>query len=375
MLRKFLFTLLLTTNFLLAAKAQVTFILKPNPGVDTAQALFLAHNFNRWQAGDPNFQFKGGILRTKLSRRNLQYKICGLSWDVVEASADGHPVQNRQGYYHDGDTIYLQIAGFEQKGDHPPKGVALLKSNKQLLYKGEQRKIWVYLPKNYHSTKDKYPVLYLQDAQNLFLGLEGSPDKWQVAQTLDSLKLNLIVVAINHGGIKRIDELSPFLNEKHGGGEGDAYLDFVVGQVKPWVDQNYRSLASREHTYIGGSSLGGLISMYALLKYPDTFGGGLVFSPSYWFNPEVLEMARNFPPKKRTFVYQVVGNQEGSMPEAFMRDLRKSEALLDSVPAIWTHHSEIIEGAKHNEHFWRREFPKALTWFFENSPLKDLKND
>lgn len=373
MLKKIFLLFILTLVISGSLQAQVTFIVDLSPAAQTTEPLFLAHNFNRWQAGDTNYQFQNGILQCSLSRCNLEYKICGQSWDVAEANADGTGRRNRKGYYDDGDTLYLKVLAWEHHGDQPPKGVFPLHGSQALHYQGLKRKIWIYLPPDYQKSTKSYPVLYLHDGQNLFEGLEGSPDKWKIAGSLDSLKLDLIVVGINHGGTKRIEELSPFPQEKYGGGEGDVYLDYVVGTVKNWVDKHYRSKPDRAHTYIGGSSLGGLISMYALLKYPDTFGGALIFSPAYWFNPQVLEMARNFPPKKRTFVYQVVGDQEGTMPEEFMRDLRTSKSILNEHPQVWQHHSEIITGRKHNEAFWRREFPKALNWFKAQGLLKDRK--
>lgn len=371
MLKKLLPLFILSLVISVPLQAQVTFILDLSAAAKTSEPLFLASNFNRWQAGDTNYRFQNGILRCALSRRDLQYKICGRRWDIVEANADGTSRRNRNGYYEDGDTVYLKVLAWENRGDHPPKGVFPLHGPQELYYQGDERKIWIYLPSDYQMSAKSYPVLYLQDGQNLFEGLEGSPDKWQIARLLDSLKMDLIVVGINHGGTKRIAELSPFPQEKYGGGQGDDYLDYVVGTVKTWVDKHYRSEPERAHTYIGGSSLGGLISMYALLKYPDTFAAALIFSPAYWFNLQVLEMAKTFPPKKRTFVYQVVGDQEGTMLEEFMRDLRESKSILNAHPQLWRHHSEIIPGGKHNEAFWRREFPKALNWFKAEGLIKD----
>ena len=92
----------------------------------------------------------------------------------------------------------------------------------------------------------------------------------------------MIVVAIDHGGTKRINEYCPYDMEGFGKGEGDQYLQFLVKTLKPYIDKNYRTKKDKENTYIAGSSMGGLISMYAVLKYPYVFGGAGVFSPAFW---------------------------------------------------------------------------------------------
>lgn len=369
----FMYRSLLLLFFFYPTSAQVTFILKLDPAAQTKEELFLAHNFNRWQAGDSNYQFKNGILSAELSRRNLLFKVCGKNWDQMEGNALGMAIPNRTGYFHNGDTVILEVKSWEYFKDHPPAGLQALHGPKELNYKGEKRKIWIYLPESYAQSDRNYPVLYMHDAQNLFQGLKGSASKWQIAQTLAASKTPLIVVAINHGEQKRIDELSPFPQEKYGGGEGDDYLHFIETQLKPYVNSHFRTRIDRSSTYIGGSSLGGLISLYALSKYPESYGGALIFSPAYWFNLEVLELARKFPPKKRTFVYQMVGDQEGTMPEEFQRDLQKCRQIFNEKPEIWTHHSEIVAGGKHNEDFWQKEFPKAIDWMFKHSPLKELE--
>ena len=149
------------------------------------------------------------------------------------------------------------------------------------------KKIWLYLPENYAQTTKKYPVLYLHDGQNLFDASTSYAGEWRIDETLDSLKAEVIVVGIAHGNEKRIDELTPFKNEQYGGGKGTLYLDFIISQLKPYIDAHYRTKSGKYNTAIGGSSLGGLISYYAVVKYPDVFGKSLVFSPAFLINPEL----------------------------------------------------------------------------------------
>ena len=133
------------------------------------------------------------------------------------------------------------------------------------------KKIWVYLPKDYDTSAKKYPVIYMHDAQNLFDATTSYVGEWNVDETLDSINAQVIVIGIEHGGDKRIDELTPFKNEKYGGGKADGYLDFIVKTLKPKIDSTYRTKTNAMNTAIFGSSLGGLVSFYDAIKYPEVF--------------------------------------------------------------------------------------------------------
>ena len=149
------------------------------------------------------------------------------------------------------------------------------------------KKIWLYLPKNYTSSTKKYPVIYMHDAQNLFDSKTSFAGEWNIDEKLDSLSAQVIVVGIETTE-KRMEELTPFVNAKHGGGKANDYLDFIVNTLKPTVDGTYRTKTNAKNTIMIGSSLGGLTSFYALLKYPNVFGKAGVFSPSFWFNRDEL---------------------------------------------------------------------------------------
>jgi len=169
------------------------------------------------------------------------------------------------------------------------------------------KKIWLYLPIDYSKSNDKkYSVIYMHDAQNLFDKSTAYAGEWRIDELMDSIKAKVIIVGIEHGNDKRMDELTPFSNLKYGGGKGDLYLDFIVSTLKPYVDSTYRTKKDPTNTIIFGSSLGGLISFYALLKYPNVFGKAGVFSPSYWFNRkeifDLMEKQRNLKVKFIFFV-------------------------------------------------------------------------
>ncbi len=224
------------------------------------------------------------------------------------------------------------------------------------------KKIWLYLPENYTQTTKKYPVLYLHDAQNLFDATTSYAGEWRIDETLDSLKAEVIIVGIEHGNEKRIDELTPYRNEKYGGGKGTQYLDFLVSQLKPYIDTHFRTKTGRYHTGIGGSSLGGLLSYYATLKYPKIFGKAMVFSPAFWINPEVYTFTEHTKTVKSK-IYFMCGDSES---ESMVNDMERMIMALNVTRCSCLHLTKmkIIAHGKHNEKLWAKEFAKAYLWLF-----------
>lgn len=231
------------------------------------------------------------------------------------------------------------------------------------------RTIRIYLPEGYENSKEHYPVVYMHDAQNLFDTTTAFSGEWMVDEFFDSQnKQKMIVVGVDHGNHQRINELTPFPNEKYGGGEGDSYVDFLVKTLKPYIDSTYRSLPDAEHTAIMGSSLGGLISFYAALKYPEIYGKAGIFSPSFWFNEKIYDFAEASDIERTTKFYILGGSAED---ESLVPNLERMEKLLLKKGLPRGNISlKIVEGGEHNEAFWSREFPEAIGWLF---PFKDEK--
>lgn len=154
------------------------------------------------------------------------------------------------------------------------------------------RDILVYLPPTYTRTHQHYPVIYMHDGQNLFDPRTSYAGEWGVDETMDSLAyeegLEAIIVGIPNTGVYRMDEYSPFRDERLGGGRGGDYLRFIVETLKPQIDGRFRTLPGRRHTGIMGSSMGGLISLWAFFEYPTVFGFAGVMSPSLWFAGEAI---------------------------------------------------------------------------------------
>jgi predicted alpha/beta superfamily hydrolase len=226
------------------------------------------------------------------------------------------------------------------------------------------KKVWVYLPKNYTTSAKKYPVIYMHDAQNLFDAKTAAYGEWNIDETLDSINAQVIVIGIEHGGDKRVDELTPYKNVKYGGGKADDYLDFIVKTLKPKVDAMYRTKNNAGNTAIFGSSIGGLVSFYAAVKYPDVFEKVGCFSPSFWFGRnemnDLLAKTKDF----KTKIYFLCGDNEGD--DDVIRDMKNVEHWVNTkrCECKKLNKEVIVEGGQHNEKLWRESFKKAYLWLF-----------
>jgi alpha-glucosidase len=200
----------------------------------------------------------------------------------------------------------------------------------------------------------------MHDAQNLFDTKTSYAGEWNIDEKLDSLQAQVIVVGIEHGNEKRMEELTPFKNEKYGGGKADEYLEFIVKTLKPKIDSTYRTKSDANHTLIMGSSLGGLVSFYATLKYPKIFGKAGVFSPSFWFSNEIYNYAQS-QNKIRSKIYFMCGDNESA---DMVTDLNKMEKLINSKRCYCLNLNEkrIVKGGQHNEKLWRDGFVQAIQW-------------
>ena len=227
------------------------------------------------------------------------------------------------------------------------------------------KKIWVYLPESYSSNNKNFPVLYLQDAQNLFDKSTSFVGEWRVDESLDSLNLDLIVIGIEHGNAKRIDELTPYPHPEYKGGKADSYLDFIMNTLKPHVDSLYHTSSSAENTFIGGSSLGGLFSYYATLKHPDVFGKAIVFSPSFWYSQDIFDLTTNLTSDK-LFTNQFYFRAGEKESETMIPLMYKMKELLSTKLASNTQiNIDSIPDGEHNEKLWSKSFADAAIWLLE----------
>ncbi len=235
-----------------------------------------------------------------------------------------------------------------------------------------QRDVLVALPPSYGDGGARYPVVYLQDGQNLFDPATSYAGDWALIDTLTAQAaagVEAIVVGVPHIGEERKDEYGPFPDARHGGGRGEAYARFLVRTLKPIVDREFRTRPARADTAIAGSSLGGLVSLYAFIGYPDTFGAVAALSPSLWFaRGAIFRWARG-----RRFdggrIYLDVGGRE---PARTARDARRMRDLLVSkgyVPGSTLAFVEDPEGG-HDEASWARRFRAAFPFLVAGHPVE-----
>jgi len=227
---------------------------------------------------------------------------------------------------------------------------------------GNRRDVLVYLPPSYEAGGKRYPVIYMQDGQNLFNEATSFADEWRVDNTMDALSrtrgLEAVVVGVPNAGEGRLAEYSPFEDAEHGGGSGDRYLDFLVDTLKPVVDRDFRTLPDRAHTFVAGSSMGGLISLYALFRRPDVFGGAAVMSPALWFADRAVIPFVEQAPFVPGRLYLDVGTEEGAEAVTDVRRLRGVLLRKGYRPRRDLLYVE-QPGAGHTETAWRKRFRSA----------------
>ena len=228
------------------------------------------------------------------------------------------------------------------------------------------RHIRLYLPPKYQQSQKRYPVLYLHDGQNVFDDATAYAGEWGVDETLNQLAaqgwLELIVVAIDNGAQHRMQEYSGWDNPRFGKAEGEAYLRFIEQQVKPYIDSHFRTLTTPADTGIMGSSMGGLISHYAMFNRPGTFSKAGIFSPSYWYNEAVYSQTDIHVLPKQSRISLLVGTKEGR--EMVSNTLKMADLLLKQGLAHAQLSLKVVPEAEHNEAFWRSEFADAVLYLY-----------
>ena len=356
------------------AQFHIKFVIKEQPSVNKTDTIFIAGSFNVWNPSDNRYKFKvanseSQFLDLQLSAGNYEYKFTRGSWAKVESTKDGKGVGNRTLTVTKDTVINIFINGWSDdfktetiaRKHTASSQVSILDSAFNMPQLNRTRRIWIYLPADYATSKKRFPVLYMHDGQNLFDEATSGFGEWGVDECLDSLfkqgKKECIVIGIDNGA-KRMNEYNPYEFKPYGNGEGDKYVDFLANTLKPYIDKNFRTLADKKNTFIAGSSMGGLISMYAVIKYPEVFGGAGIFSPSFWVSPKLEQYLNKTGNKINSKLFFYAGEKES---ERMVPDMKKIEADIKTIST-----SKIYErtdaDAKHNEAAWRKYFPKFYKW-------------
>ena len=236
--------------------------------------------------------------------------------------------------------------------------------------RGSERDLDIFLPASYRRTRRRYPVVYMQDGQNLADPHRAFAGTWGLEQAIAALAsrgIEAIVVGVPNMGEARIREYTPFVDTKMGGGDGDAYLAYLERTVKPLVDRRFRTRPDREATCVFGSSLGGLISLYSFFRAPESFGLVGAMSPSLWFaGRSIISYIDNdgAPPGR---IYLDTGTEEGANT---LRDARQLVGVLER-KGYGDDRLRFVEdhGGQHTEGHWARRLVPALEFLLR--PLAD----
>jgi predicted alpha/beta superfamily hydrolase len=234
------------------------------------------------------------------------------------------------------------------------------------------RDIIVYVPEGYDENDRRYPVLYLHDGQNLFDRKTAYvPGRiWAVHETADRLIAEgavepLIIVGIYNTGAHRLAEYTPTRNPKMGGGDADLYGLMLIEEVKPFIDNEYRTLPDRENTGLGGSSLGGLVTLFLGLAHPEVFGKLAVLSPSVWWDHKsILAFVNEAEIEIRPRIWLDMGTREGG--KSSLNDSVLLHKLL--LKRGWRDNEDLlymrVEGGTHDEAAWAKRVEPFLRFLF-----------
>lgn len=358
-----------------------------SPPTHREETIFVSGNFNRWKPDDPEMKMhpnKDGtyslsIRYDHIPSDRIEFKFTRGSWQTSESSAAGRLTQPRLSVAGKDSTVFCKIEGW--RDDFPAstasKNVHLVKERFYSPQLNRYRKIWIYLPEDYEHSEKKYPVLYLQDGQDLFdeatsKGRIG-PIEWEVDETLDRHERPSIIVGIEHNADieGRIRELYVHPTKKYPEVEGKDYLAFIVQTLKPYIDHHYRTLPDKAHTGIGGSSMGGLLALYGGLLYPDLFGYVAAFSPSIWLDDQHIEKeisrVKDLKAVQQQHYFFYAGDNENREKEdgSFVRMTTDVNRIITEMkkrfqPDIKLH---VNPYGRHGALYWREAFPVFYDWY------------
>jgi predicted alpha/beta superfamily hydrolase len=370
-----------------AGKAQFTvqFKLGKYPLQHAQDSIFIAGNFNDWNphnsacglaTGTENLQ----SLYIKLPGGEYEFKCTRGSWKKVECQDQGYEIENHEFEIYSDTTIEINIEAWKDdftgrsRRHSAGKQVHIMDTAFYMPQLNRYRRIWVYLPEGYAVSKKHFPVLYMQDGQNIFDAATSAFGEWGVDECLDSLirsgKPACIVVGIDNGP-QRLNEYNPYEFQNFGKGEADEYLAFITKTLKPFVDQKYRTLPNKENTLIAGSSLGALFAYYAMLKEPAVFGRAGIFSPAFWTgSPGIKWLTDSLASKNSGKFFFYIGGREG---KSYVTDMEEMQESLGEKSAAMIY-SVIDAKGKHNEKAWRKWFPEFYSWIMAdgfNIVIKD----
>ena len=235
----------------------------------------------------------------------------------------------------------------------------------------KKRKVWVYIPEEAAESDTRYPVLYMMDGHNLFYDDVATYGKcWGLKEYMDETHTPMIIVGVdcNHGkNHGRLSEYSPFtFSDPSFGrvyGRGKLFMEWLTGTLKPFIDAEYPTLPERENTFLAGSSMGGLMTLYGLTAFNGYFSRGAALSPSVWVGPKRLwRMFREAEIAPDTVLYMDYGSEEMGNHDDMRTGFAQTAAVLMGRGIHVT--ARIVPGGTHCEASWEKQIP-----FFMNTLL------
>ena len=233
-----------------------------------------------------------------------------------------------------------------------------------------KRKAYVYLPKSYEKSDKEYPVLYCFDCHNVFYDKDATFGRsWRLGQYLDKNNIDLIVAGIecNKDDMNRMSEYCPFdiqISKKVKcdvhliEGKGDETFNWYINVLKKMIDEQYRTLKDRQHTYLLGSSMGGIMTTYGILKYNDVFSKGAALSPAYQVGAaKMMEIVKKYQVKEDTTLYTDYGTDDLDVKYAMKQFVKVNDALIKQGVNVT---SRIVYKGIHNEASWQKQLPLAI---------------
>ncbi|KGD67678.1 carbohydrate esterase [Flavobacterium aquatile] len=344
---------------------------------DDERPVYISGNFNDWITQDKAFEMEKvgqGIYHFKFASNfeypeELLYKFTRGDWSEVEIDKYGNRTENRsckkQNGVHKEHVDKWRRNWLPFKPNFLPK-VHLISEEFEIPQLNKTRRVWALLPYDYETSNEAYPVLYLQDAQNLF-NEKAKYGNWEIDKKLAVMSEynigKIIIIAVEHAEKERILEYNVG-NTVLGNGQGKKYIRFLTDTLKPFVDDNFRTKPEREFTGIGGSSMGGLVSIFSGIMYPEVFGKLMIFSPSLWVVPKIKLSFLDMDEPQDTRIYLYAGGDESATMIDHVKNFKKRLLKKDSLSDKMKIRLSINMEGKHNERYWSDEFPKAIEWLF-----------
>ncbi len=234
-----------------------------------------------------------------------------------------------------------------------------------------QRDVVIYLPPSYATSERRYPVLYMQDGQNLFDDRTAfNGQDWHADETMERMSgdgYEAILVGVSHGGEQRLVEYNPFPGRW--GAKGEEYVSFLCDQLKPLIDSQLRTLPEHSATGILGSSMGGLISLYAFFSRPEVFGMCGAMSPSLFVGRNAILKYVQQAPFNLGKIYLDNGTREPSARSMFDVLKEKGYRTRTDIKYVAEH------GGQHTESAWARRLPGALRFLLKDFKARQIQGD